>query len=75
MEIFDMNEVLSPMPGRILRVLVNIGDTIGEETVVMIHEAMKMENSIFAACEGVVTNILVKEGDLVEHGQKLVVVE
>ncbi|MFH2132822.1 MAG: acetyl-CoA carboxylase biotin carboxyl carrier protein subunit [bacterium] len=70
-----MNDVLSPMPGRISRVLVSIGDRIGEETVVMIHEAMKMENSIFAACEGVVTNILVKEGDLVEHGQKLVVVE
>ncbi len=70
-----MTEILAPMPGKILKILVSPGDRIDEETVVMIHEAMKMENSIFAACEGVVTSILVNEGDQVETSQKLVMVE
>ncbi len=70
-----MTEILSPMPGKILKILVNIGDSINEETVVMVHEAMKMENSIFAGCEGVVKEILVNEGDAVEVEQKLVMIE
>jgi biotin carboxyl carrier protein len=61
-----ITEICSPMPGTILRILVKIGDTVTDDTVVAVHEAMKMENSIFAACEGTIKETTVSEGDVVE---------
>ena len=51
----------SPMPGNILRILVNVGDTVSENQPLMILEAMKMENEIVAAKAGVVAGIHVKK--------------
>ncbi len=70
-----MIEILAPMPGTILKILAKVGDVVGEDSVVMIHEAMKMENSIFAACEGTVRKILVSAGESVEFDQLLLLVE
>ena len=64
----------SPMPGNILRILVNIGDTVTENQPLMILEAMKMENEIVAAKAGVVAGIHVKEGQVVNPGDALITI-
>ena len=64
----------SPMPGNILRVLVNVGDTVTENQPLMILEAMKMENEIVAAKAGVVAGIHVKEGQVVNPGDALITI-
>ena len=64
----------SPMPGNILRVLVNVGDTVSENQPLMILEAMKMENEIVAAKAWVVAGIHVKEGQVVNPGDALITI-
>ena len=64
----------SPMPGNILRILVNVGDTVAENQPLMILEAMKMENEIVAAKAGVVAGIHVKEGQVVNPGDALITI-
>ena len=59
-------EVVSPMPGKVFKLVAQPGDQVAEGQVVMILEAMKMENEIVAPQAGTVDAILVKEGDLVE---------
>ena len=62
----------SPMPGNILRILVNVGDTVTENQPLMILEAMKMENEIVAAKAGVVAGIHVKECQVVNPGDAFI---
>lgn len=64
----------SPMPGNILRILVNVGDTVTENQPLMILEAMKMENEIVAAKAGVVAGIHVKECQVVNPGDALITI-
>ena len=64
--------VKSPMPGNILAVNVNNGDSVKKGQVLLILEAMKMENEIMAPCDGVVSNIVTK-GSSVETGAVLCV--
>ena len=64
--------VKSPMPGNILSVNVNNGDSVKKGQVLLILEAMKMENEIMAPCDGVVSNIVAK-GSSVETGAVLCV--
>lgn len=69
-----MKEILCPMPGKIIEVTVKPGDAVTAETQVMVHEAMKMENSIVAGLEGIVSEIKVSKGDVVETDQVLITV-
>jgi len=55
-------EVIAPLPGLILKILVKDGDTVSEGQPVLIMEAMKMENEIEAPVSGTVSEILVSEG-------------
>jgi biotin carboxyl carrier protein len=64
-------EVRSPMPGNILQVNVNPGDTVKEGQQLMILEAMKMENEILAPCAGRISSIGVAKGSSVESGALL----
>lgn len=64
-------QVNSPMPGNILAVNVKVGDTVKAGQVLMILEAMKMENEIMAANDGVVTSVCVANGDTVSNGTVL----
>ncbi len=66
--------VTAPMPGKILDVKVNVGDSVKAGDVLIILEAMKMENEIVAPRNGTVKEILVNPGDNVERGTPLVVV-
>ena len=68
-------EVKAPMPGKILEVLVNVGDQVKEDDELVMLEAMKMENPIYAPADGAVKEIKVKAGDSVETEQLLVVLE
>lgn len=57
--------VKAPMPGNILDVKVNVGDTVSVGQVIVVLEAMKMENDIVANAAGKITSITVKKGDTV----------
>jgi biotin carboxyl carrier protein len=67
-------EVSAPMPGKVVRVLVEEGETVESHQGLVVVEAMKMQNEIPSPKAGVVERVLVREGDTVEHGQGLVVV-
>ena len=62
-------EVKSPMPGNVLKVLVSEGDTVAENDVLFVIEAMKMETEIKAPVAGTVQAIEVSAGDKIESGQ------
>ena len=68
-------EVLAPMPGKIIDVLVNIGDKVSEDDELLILEAMKMENPVYATADGVVKEIKVKKDDTVDSEQLLIIIE
>jgi len=67
--------VVAPMPGRILRVLVAVGDTVEAGSPLVVIEAMKMENALSATRAGTVREVAVTEGLSVEAGRLLVQVE
>jgi biotin carboxyl carrier protein len=62
------------MPGRVVRVLVSVGDHVSARQGVVVVEAMKMENELRASRDGVVKEVLVEPGAAVETGAVLVVV-
>ncbi len=64
----------SPLPGSIFKVLVKEGDNVKKGDVLIIVEAMKMENNIMAEKDGVIQNIKVKEGDSVLQNDQLLVI-
>lgn len=68
------NNVVAPMPGLIMKVLVKVGDTVTAGQKVMTMEAMKMENDINSGTAGTVKAVLVKEGDNVKEHQPLVTI-
>ena len=66
--------VASPMPGTILKVNVAAGQTVKEGDLLVILEAMKMENEIFAPKGGTVSQVCVEKGASVDTGDVLVVI-
>ena len=67
--------IASPMPGKVVKLLVEVGQAVEIRQGVVVVEAMKMENELRAARAGVVRDILVAEGAPVEAGTPLVVIE
>ena len=65
-------KVPAPMPGNIWKIKTSVGAKVEKHEVLLILEAMKMENEIVAPEAGTVTAILVKEGDSVEPGKIMV---
>lgn len=63
--------VLAPMPGKILDIKASVGQQVKKGDVVIILEAMKMENEIVAPEDGTVASINVASGDSVEAGATL----
>ena len=59
-------QVKAPMPGTILDVRVQNGQRVKKGAVLVILEAMKMENEIMAPCDGTITGVNVRKGDSVE---------
>jgi biotin carboxyl carrier protein len=67
--------VTAPMPGRVVKILVGVGDVVAPRQGVAVVEAMKMENEVRAPRAGTVKEVRVTEGALVEAKAVLVVVE
>ncbi len=67
--------VAAPMPGTVTDVRVKVGDRVEPRTVVMMLEAMKMENEIFAGRAGVVSQIAVDKGASVNTGDLLMSID
>jgi pyruvate carboxylase subunit B len=65
----------APMPGVVLRYEVKEGASVKEDDVVMVMEAMKMENEITSPASGVVKEIKFKAGDRIEEGDVLLTIE
>ena len=65
-------KINSPMPGKIINVKVNVGQAIKKGEVVLILEAMKMENEIVASQDGTIASVNVTAGQSVEAGDILV---
>ena len=66
--------IKSPMPGNVLKINVTPGQKVNEGDVVLILEAMKMENEVVSTKTGTVAQIVVEKGAVVETGSPLVVV-
>ena len=65
--------VKAPMPGSVLDVKVAVGDQTAEGDVLIVLEAMKMENELTAPQAGTVKEVLVKKGDTVNSGDPLII--
>jgi len=70
----ESGPVLSLMPGKVVRVMVKVGDTVAEGQDLLVVEAMKMENAVQAPAAGRVQELFVAPGDAVEAGAPLVVI-
>lgn len=70
----DGEKVNAPMPGNILDVKVAQGTKVSKGDVLLVLEAMKMENEIMSPCDGTVASVNVKKGDAVETGAVLCVI-
>lgn len=66
--------VAAPMPGKVLKVSVSVGAQVKNGDMVLILEAMKMENEIFSPADGVVKEIRSREGDNVNTGDIMMVI-
>ncbi|MHA1575148.1 MAG: biotin/lipoyl-containing protein [Alphaproteobacteria bacterium] len=64
--------IMSPMPGKIIKIKVSTGETVKKGDVVLILEAMKMEQEIKAPSDGAISQINVSEGDTVKKEQLLI---
>ena len=66
--------VTSPLPGNVLNVKVSVGQAVKAGDVLVIVEAMKMENEIAAPCDGTVKQIVADKGAVVATGDTLLVI-
>ena len=78
----SLHKIVSPMVGTFYAApnpespaYVQVGNQVGEETIVCIVEAMKLFNEIEAEVKGEIVEVLVKDGELVEYGQPLFLVK
>lgn len=70
----NAERVVAPMPGSILKVNVNVGDSVKRGQVLLVLEAMKMENEITAPAEGKITEVKVEQGQCISAGDVMVVI-
>lgn len=71
----DQNVIASPMPGKVVKVLVKEGDKVKAGETVVVVSAMKMESEYKVKQDRVIKKLLVKEGDTVSSDQVMVIIE
>lgn len=67
--------VKSPMPGKVIKVLVQVGDEVSKGDILLMVEAMKMENNILASRDGIIEELNVAEGDMIDSSKVLLKLE
>lgn len=70
-----MSDITAPMGGKVLNVLVGVGDSVNENDELLILEAMKMELPVVAMSSGTVKEVKCNKGDAVEADAVLIVLE
>ena len=70
----DGTPVTAPLPGNVLSIKVSQGAAVKEGDVLLLIEAMKMENEVAAPCDGTVKQIVVSQGQMVSTGDTLIVI-
>lgn len=70
-----MPELTAPIAGNVWKILIAVGDKVEMDDELVILEALKMETPIYSEDSGTVTAIKVKEGDAVDEGAVLVVID
>ena len=70
----DGSPIKAPLPGTIIELKVNVGDTVKVGDVLLVLEAMKMQNNIESEFDGTVTSITVKQGESVMEGAVLLTI-
>ncbi|KQC06495.1 MAG: biotin carboxyl carrier protein [Smithella sp. SDB] len=68
-------EIKAPMTGKIVSIVVNVGDQVKIDDEIVIMDAMKMEIPIYSPADGTVKKINVKEGDSVKTDQLLAILD
>jgi pyruvate carboxylase len=71
----NLHHVGAPMPGKVFRILVDVGCVVKKGDILLSTEAMKMETNVKAEKDGVVAEILIREGTQVEQGELLLILE
>ena len=66
--------IKAPIPGKIVSIKCKVNDTVKRGQVLLVLEAMKMENEIYSGSSGVVKEIKVNEGDFVQPGAILILI-
>ena len=66
-------EVLAPLTGKIVKIIVEPGTSVVEDQEILMIEAMKMETPIYAPCDGIIEKIIKKEGEDVEEDDLIAV--
>ncbi len=67
------HQLVAPMPGTIIDVMVNPGDSVTQGQALIVMEAMKMEHTIKAPSDGVISEVLFQQGELVQEGIELII--
>jgi len=67
-----ISDLKAPMPGLVLQVLVIPGDTVAKGDKILVLEAMKMENAIKSPTDGIISDVLAKQGMAVDKNQILI---
>ncbi len=67
--------ISTPMPGKVVKIPVKIGDNVNEGDTVIVVEAMKMQSEYKVKKDRVIKDILVKEGDIINANQPLIIVK
>ncbi len=71
----EETHIISPLPGRVFKLNVKKGDEVKKGDLIMIIEAMKMENNIIIKRDAVIRNILIKQDQMVDAGMPLIEIE
>ena len=71
----DRDEMLSPMPGKILQIHVKKGDAVKKGQILAVMEAMKMEHTITSPRKGIISSVACRSGDRVEGGAVIIKLE
>jgi biotin carboxyl carrier protein len=74
LEAEGLQQVIAPMPGKVVRILAKAGDSVAVGQGLLVVEAMKMQNEVRSPKSGTVERVVVKEGQAVAAGETLAVI-